>query len=61
MKPDEVEKVGVIGCGIMGSGIAANPYLQFYTVAEQSGEIEFSWIDDTGATGRERVLISVSG
>ena len=38
----------------MGSGVAANPYLQFYTVAEASGEIEFSWVDDAGESGSER-------
>ena len=43
----------------LGSGIAANPYLQFYTVAEASGEIEFSWIDDSGAKGSERATITV--
>jgi sulfur-oxidizing protein SoxZ len=45
----------------MGSGIAANPYLQFYTVAEASGEIEFSWVDDSGAKGSERASITVTG
>ena len=43
----------------MGSGIAANPYLQFHTVALESGEIEFSWIDDAGQTGEARVSIIV--
>ena len=43
----------------MGSGIAANPYLQFYTTAEASGEIEFSWVDDAGERGSERASISV--
>ena len=44
----------------MGSGVAANPYLQFYTVAEASGEIEFSWVDDNGAKGAERASITVN-
>jgi sulfur-oxidizing protein SoxZ len=44
----------------MGSGIAANPYLQFCTVAEASGEIEFSWVDDNGERGSERAGITVS-
>ena len=44
----------------MGSGIAANPYLQFYTLAEASGEIEFSWVDDSGAKGAERASITVT-
>jgi sulfur-oxidizing protein SoxZ len=45
----------------LSSGIAANPYLQFYTVAEASGEFEFTWIDDEGKRGSERKSIVVSG
>jgi sulfur-oxidizing protein SoxZ len=45
----------------LGSGIAANPYLQFYTVAEASGEIVFDWIDDEGRTGSERAQLAVTG
>lgn len=45
----------------MGSGIAANPYLQFCTIAEASGEIELSWVDDAGVQGTERAAITVSG
>ena len=44
----------------MGSGIAANPYLQFYTVARASGEVEFSWVDDAGSRGVERTAITVT-
>lgn len=44
----------------LGSGIAANPYLQFYTVAEASGEIEFSWVDDAGNRGMEGAAITVT-
>ena len=44
----------------MDSGIAANPYLQFYAVATQSGEIEFSWVDEAGERGVERAAISVT-
>ena len=44
----------------LGSGVAANPFLQFYTIAEASGEIEFSWVDDAGVNGSERVGISVA-
>jgi hypothetical protein len=43
----------------LGSGIAANPYLQFYTVVDESGEIDFSWVDDNGVQGSERVAITV--
>ena len=41
------------------SGIAANPYLQFCTVARASGELEFSWVDDAGVRGSERASITV--
>jgi len=44
----------------MGSGIAANPYLQFHTVAKQSGEIEVAWIDDNGERGVEKAAIAVT-
>ncbi|HZM48262.1 MAG TPA: thiosulfate oxidation carrier complex protein SoxZ [Burkholderiales bacterium] len=43
----------------LGSGVAANPSLQFYTVAEASGTIEFSWVDDAGVSGTERAAITV--
>ena len=43
----------------LGSGVAANPFLQFYTTAEASGEMEFSWVDDAGVTGTERAAITV--
>ena len=45
----------------LSSGIAANPYLQFYTVAEASGEFEFTWMDDEGTQGTERQSIAVTG
>ena len=44
----------------MGSGISANPYLQFYTRARESGELVFEWIDDAGERGAERVAITVT-
>ena len=43
----------------LGSGVAANPFLQFYTIAEASGEMEFSWVDDAGVSGTERVAVTV--
>ena len=43
-----------------GSGIAANPYLQFCTLAEVSGEFVFEWVDDNGSRGSERAAISVT-
>lgn len=45
----------------LGSGIAANPTMQFTTVAEASGEIVFDWIDDAGERGSERASITVTG
>jgi sulfur-oxidizing protein SoxZ len=45
----------------MGSGISANPYLQFYARAAESGELVFEWTDDAGERGSERVAITVSG
>lgn len=44
----------------MGSGISANPYLQFYTRASASGELVFEWVDDAGERGAERVAITVN-
>ena len=43
----------------LGSGVAANPYLQFHTVAQASGELEFEWVDDAGQRGAERARIEV--
>jgi sulfur-oxidizing protein SoxZ len=45
----------------MTQGIAANPYLQFYAVAESSGEVQISWVDDEGVSGSERQLLNVAG
>src|SRR6267142_110889 len=44
----------------LSSGIAANPYVQFFTVAEASGELEFAWSDDEGKQGSERQSIQVT-
>ena len=44
----------------LGSGIAANPYLQFHVRAEASGELVFDWIDDAGERGSERARITVT-
>lgn len=41
-------------------GIAANPYVSFFTVAEASGELEFTWTDDAGVTETERVAVQVT-
>ena len=44
----------------MSPGIAANPYLQFPIVAAESGELEFTWVDDAGQQGRATEPITVS-
>ena len=41
-------------------GIAANPYMSFFTTAAISGELEVSWSDDSGQSESERVSITVS-
>jgi sulfur-oxidizing protein SoxZ len=45
----------------MGSGISANPYLQFYTRAVASGELVFKWVDDAGERGTDRAALTVTG
>lgn len=42
------------------SAIAANPYVVFYTVATESGTLEFEWKGDNGFTQVERVAITVT-
>ena len=44
----------------LGSGISANPYLQFYTRAVTSGDLLFEWVDDAGERGSERVAVNVT-
>ena len=39
--------------------IAANPFLTFFTVATESGELVFRWTDDHGATQTESAKIQV--
>lgn len=43
----------------LGSGISANPYLQFYAVAEASGDMVFDWVDDKGERGSQSVPLNV--
>lgn len=44
----------------MGSGIAANPLLQFPVRVQESGEFVFEWRDDSGERGESRSAITVS-
>lgn len=41
-------------------GISANPFIAFTTTATESGEIVFSWTDDTGEVTSERRQITVT-
>jgi len=44
----------------LGSGIAANPFLDFFAMAQESGAFEFEWVDDAGVRGAETAKIVVS-
>jgi sulfur-oxidizing protein SoxZ len=39
--------------------IAANPFLSFFTVATESGELVFTWTDDDGTIQTEAARITV--
>jgi sulfur-oxidizing protein SoxZ len=39
--------------------IAANPFIAFFTIATESGELVFSWTDDHGQTQTEIRQITV--
>jgi sulfur-oxidizing protein SoxZ len=43
----------------LGTGVAANPYLRFFTRAVESGELEFWWLDDdeVEATASARITV----
>ncbi len=43
----------------MSPGIAANPFIQFSTIARDSGELEFTWMDDAGERGSAKEAIRV--
>jgi len=40
--------------------VSTNPYFLFYLVADQSGELSFSWIDDRGGVASETRYITVT-
>jgi sulfur-oxidizing protein SoxZ len=44
----------------MFPAVSANPYLVFYTVATESGTLEFEWQGDNGFAQTERVAITVT-
>jgi sulfur-oxidizing protein SoxZ len=43
----------------LGSGIAANPHLEFHTIATASGKLEVEWADDAGVRSSEVATVSV--
>ncbi len=44
----------------LSPGIAANPYVAFSTVATQTGELLFEWIEDGGVTYERRQQLTVT-
>ena len=43
------------------SAISANPYIAFYTVAQNTGILALTWEGDNGFTQTESVNITVTG
>lgn len=50
----------VVFAAQLSSGIAANPYLRYFVVAQASGEMTFEWVDDAGTRGSERAAVTVA-
>jgi sulfur-oxidizing protein SoxZ len=44
----------------MSPGIAANPYVEFTTVAVETGDMVFEWQEDGGATYRREARLVVT-
>ncbi len=44
----------------LGSGIAANPYLAFYVMADRSGDVVVDWLDDHGDAGSVKAALNVT-
>jgi len=44
----------------LSQGIAANPYVEFSTVAVESGAMVFEWEEDGGAVYRREVRLTVT-
>jgi sulfur-oxidizing protein SoxZ len=44
----------------LGSGMAANPYIEFYAVVDQPGTVEVEWSDDRGERGKVTAPLNVS-
>ena len=44
----------------LGTGMSANPYIAFFTVAQASGELVVEWSDDRGERGRVSATVTVA-
>ena len=44
---------------VLGTGIAANPYIAFFAVADASATVEVQWSDDRGARGTAAAQLNV--
>ena len=44
----------------LGTGIAANPYIAFFTTADASGELVVEWSDDRGEKGRVTTMVTLA-
>ena len=44
----------------LGSGISADPFLEFQVRTPQSGELLLQWQDDSGETGDAKARVSLS-
>jgi sulfur-oxidizing protein SoxZ len=51
----------VVFAAELHQAIAANPYIAFYTVATDSGTLEFKWEGDHGFAQTETMPITVTG
>ncbi len=40
--------------------ISANPYMSFFVKVEESGEFEFTWVDDDGSTYSKKSKLTVN-
>jgi sulfur-oxidizing protein SoxZ len=43
-----------------GSGVSANPYVSFFVVASESGELVVEWSDDRGEKGRANAPVNIA-
>ena len=49
----------VVFSATLHPAVSANPYLAFWVVAEQSGELEFFWGDDSGDSATTKKKFAV--